>query len=469
MWYAYNPHWHIPDDYSGTLLATTKTHLKRKTTLSWETEDDDRSYVKEGTQLRATHVSGVSCAQERSRHDGSAHHVEVVLTPRSEELVREMDMRWIVYWDHFRRSHEPGVFIACSDTCLKRSWLRSQTQPAHEKIALCAGEQVTSESEPCLPRCIAADAHQAANHREVLISRKERSRLRNKQPRCPLCKYFVPDRDGLLRDIHGCFTDRTFGPNWPPCEPLDCEVPLHVPQLALLVPHGGYCNSGYVAAHGFRQLADQPFAVAVIIGNNHASWNQLALCDQVWQTPLGLIQPEMTGVAQLQELGWPVNRHLHSQEHSIENQLPFLQFIRPGVRIIPVGVGSVTIDEAAELATQVARLVAVHHAVLLGTTDFSHEGPSYGGPALPMNEITEITRTKDAPLLQAVHDMDAARLLELGKHSSMCGAGAAAVLLLACHKLGLTDAEQLRYLVNTEVTPCGSTTGFASFAFRPPA
>jgi len=383
--------------------------------------------------------------------------------------VREMDMRWTVLWDHFRRSHKPGVLIAASDTWLKRSWLQSQTQPAHEKIAVSAGEEVAPEGEPWLPRCSVEDTQLASIHRKLLISMTERNRLRDKQPRCPLCKYFVPDRDRLLSDIHGCFTDSTFGPDWPPCNPLDCEVPLQRPPLALLVPHGGYCNSGYVAAHGFRQLADQQFSVAVIIGNNHACWNKLALCDQAWRTPLGLVQPDMTGVAQLQELGWPVNRHLHSEEHSIENQLPFLQLIRPGVRIIPIGVGSVTMDEAAELATQVARLVAVHHAVLLGTTDFSHEGPSYGGPALPMDEITELTRTKDAPLLQAVHDMDATRILELGRHSSMCGAGATAVLLLACHKLGFTKAEQLQYLVNTEVTPCGSTTGFASFAFRPPA
>jgi len=57
---------------------------------------------------------------------------------------------------------------------------------------------------------------------------------------------------------------------------------------------------------------------------------------------------------------------------------------------------------------------------------------------------------------------------ELGRKSSMCVSGAAAVLIISCKKLGFTDAHLLKYLVNTEVTPCGSTTGFAAFAFSPP-
>jgi len=175
----------------------------------------------------------------------------------------------------------------------------------------------------------------------------------------------------------------------------------------------------------------------------------------------------MDFVEELRSRGYPVNRQVHDQEHSIENQLPFLVSIQPGVRLVPVGVGAVDLAAASRIAGDIAALVAKcgDEVVLLGTTDFSHEGPAYGGAHMTVEGVTALTRTKDAPLLHAVKCMDAARLLELGKRSSMCGAGAAAVLLLACQTLGWTTSRLLKYNVNTEISPDYSTTGFAAFSF----
>jgi len=294
-------------------------------------------------------------------------------------------------------------------------------------------------------------------------------RLRAKAPRPPLCKYFASEAEALLQDLHRCFSDSRFGPGvtLPMAENIPRQKNLGE-QLALLLPHGGYCNSGFVAAHGFQLLmAMDRRPTVIIIGNNHQSWHKVALCDQTWSTPIGPVEPDMRLVEDLSAYGYKIDRNVHAEEHSIENQIPFLRYIWPGTRILAVGVGALDVDEANSLGQRIAELALKYGAVLLGTTDFSHEGPSYGGPAMSMEDVTDLTRRKDAPLLDAVQGMDASNLLRLSKSSSMCGPGSAAVFLLACRALGLTRSERLQYLVNTEVTPCTSTTGFATFSFKP--
>jgi AmmeMemoRadiSam system protein B len=203
-------------------------------------------------------------------------------------------------------------------------------------------------------------------------------------------------------------------------------------------------------------------------------------------------------VAQLRNEGLPVDNSLHAAEHSIENQLPFLQAIhgalaeasvgqtrprderacvpvpadRGRLKIVPVGVGALSWSEASALAQRLANFVRSRGLLLLGTTDLSHEGPAYrpnDHADMTMEEATALTREKDAALLDAIARHDARALDALGRVDgcSACGIGAAVVTLLTCRALGLTRAERLRYLVNTEVTPAGSTTGFAAFAFRP--
>ena len=174
-------------------------------------------------------------------------------------------------------------------------------------------------------------------------------------------------------------------------------------------------------------------------------------------------------------------RQLDAEEHSIENQLPLLQTPmpehaeqggRPGGDFLPIGVGSVDPMEAEKLADDLAALIEIEGLLgegdrgvaALGTTDFSHEGPFYGGPVLPTREITRITREKDDQVLKAMEIGDVEMPQEKGRQISMCGLGAACVLLHLGDRLGLRKRRMLKYLVNTEVhRDCSSTAGFAAF------
>lgn len=481
LWYIYSPHWQLPRGRwhqrfllkQDQLRALQATCLKRSTALSRELAAEAQRGVPEGQLLNVQHLMPVSDPQERSLHSGSAEHLEVILTPRSAKLIEDLqvttsqDGPWYIYAPHWIRRNA-SIITAKEDTWIKRSCQRSDLLPGHLKIAVAGGEMLVHEAGDLSTRL----TMNTVEHWKVHLPSDVLARMRKIEPRFPLCKYFSPYREGLLDDILTCFSNAGLG-SIAENKIHEASIlgdneprPIRRGKIALLLPHGAYCNSGFVAAHGFAKLSNRQVARAIIVGNFHAAWNKVALCDQVWHTPIGRSAPDLEGLAYLQEQGYKVDRQVHSEEHSVENQIPFLQYHHPGARILPIGVGVLSLSEAERLASHIAQLVGGREGtVLLGTTDFSHEGHAYGGPSLPMEEVTELTRRKDAPLLKAVLEMDAERLLQLSAGSSMCGAGAAAVFLLSCQKLGYRHPAMLRYMVNTEVTPCDSTTGFASFAF----
>ena len=111
-----------------------------------------------------------------------------------------------------------------------------------------------------------------------------------------------------------------------------------------------------MAAHGFTLLRGMDLSLAIIIGNNHAAWNRLALCDQDWLTPLGLVLTDQQALRKFQSrCPAEVKREVHASEHSIENQLPFLQYLQPKCQILPIGVGAVDLQEAQEIASNIAQ------------------------------------------------------------------------------------------------------------------
>ena len=137
-------------------------------------------------------------------------------------------------------------------------------------------------------------------------------------------QFYEWNKRSLEDDIKSCF--------------LDSRGPQKLPKIkneqnkikGVIVPHAGYMYSGAIAAHSYNFLAENGFAdTFVILGPNHTGYGSgvSIMTEGAWETPLGTV---------------PINRDLakkickdivdndetaHKYEHSIEVQLPFLQFI----------------------------------------------------------------------------------------------------------------------------------------------
>ena len=146
--------------------------------------------------------------------------------------------------------------------------------------------------------------------------------------------FYAATKEALVRQIRNCFLHR-LGPGSLPEVSEDGERRI----AGLVSPHAGYMYSGPVAAHGYHRLAsDGKPEVFVILGPNHTGYGSpVSMVDRcVWVTPLGeAVVDEDVAKAIFRASGIvDVDPVAHRYEHSIEVQLPFLQYLYgPSIRL----------------------------------------------------------------------------------------------------------------------------------------
>ena len=143
---------------------------------------------------------------------------------------------------------------------------------------------------------------------------------------------------------------------------------------ALIVPHAGYVYSGAIAAAAYRRLAAgcEDIRRVVLLGPAHRVPLQgLAVpTSDCFATPLGDVTVDRAGVASALELPQVSEcDSAHALEHSLEVQLPFLQTLLPGFRLVPLAVGDAT---AAEVAEVIELLWDGPETLIVVSSDLSH-------------------------------------------------------------------------------------------------
>lgn len=120
--------------------------------------------------------------------------------------------------------------------------------------------------------------------------------------------------------------------------------PLEVTPTMIIVPHAGYVYSGPVAAVGYRAIADRRPRRLVALGPSHyRAFRGVAGPDaDALQTPLGLV-----AVDSYRPAGVSDDADVHSEEHSLEVQLPFLQTLFEAFTVLPLLTGGTSPDETA--------------------------------------------------------------------------------------------------------------------------
>ncbi|WP_430813084.1 AmmeMemoRadiSam system protein B [Carboxylicivirga sp. RSCT41] len=152
-----------------------------------------------------------------------------------------------------------------------------------------------------------------------------------------------------------------------------------LPIRALIVPHAGYVFSGNVAAAAYGQIKDESFETVFLIGSSHkASYSGAALsAASSFETPLGEIVLNKQIIDELcaKSTCFHLGDDMHSEEHSLEVQLPFIQELLPGVSIVPILIGSKDITEIQEIAAQLQDYFTPSNLFVI-STDFSHYPPA---------------------------------------------------------------------------------------------
>ncbi len=213
-------------------------------------------------------------------------------------------------------------------------------------------------------------------------------------------------------------------------------MPVDVPSPVLggVVPHAGWVFSGATAARVFAALNAEPLPETIVLFGAVHSWGVTRPSmygSGVWRTPIGDVSvDEELAQAVLRTAGnLIVNQpEAHAHEHSIEVQLPFIAYLFPSARILPIAVPPLaTAHEVGHAVARAARELG-RRAPAIGSSDLTHYGPRYGlAPVGVGQRALQWTKENDARILELIIQMRAADVvIEAEAHSNACGAGAIA-------------------------------------------
>ncbi len=212
--------------------------------------------------------------------------------------------------------------------------------------------------------------------------------------------------------------------------------------VGLVSPHAGLRYSGPVAAHGYGLLrvpAAKPGLTAVLVGpSHHAAFDGVAVHARgAWETPLGRAPIDEELSQALLDAGPVVfeDPDVHRGEHSLEMQMPFLQRLVPGLRIVPLLMGSQSREEVDALATALAKALAGHEALLVASSDLSHYQPAVVANRADAAVVDEVGRFDDEALMTRLET----------RHNVACGGGPVVAVMKAARALGADRATVLKY------------------------
>jgi AmmeMemoRadiSam system protein B len=234
-------------------------------------------------------------------------------------------------------------------------------------------------------------------------------------------------------------------------------------KVVLVSPHAGYMYSGPVAAYGYYACSYlRRIELVVIAGPNHYGIGSgvATVREGVWETPLGRVEIDGDSARRLVDLSGIIDfdDSAHIKEHSIEVQIPFLQYIfHDKIKILPISMMLQDMNTAIDVGKAIADCVKDKKFLLIASSDFTHYEPQ------------EVASRKDSEAIKAILQMDVSKLYDVieNLNITMCGYGPVAAMITAAKELSITNGKLLKYATSGDITgDYSSVVGYASILFQ---
>ena len=265
--------------------------------------------------------------------------------------------------------------------------------------------------------------------------------------------FYPRDPTRLKQTIEDCFT-HPLGPGKLPSKCLKDRC-----ITGLVLPHAGYMYSGPVAAHGYLALSEEkaPETAIILCPNHTGVGSAIAMVREgSWETPLGRspIDTDLADAILKETKIIDIDESAHKYEHSIEVQLPFLQYLYGSkISIVPICMGLQDLDTSREVGNAVASTMKDRNTLVIASTDLTHQEPQ------------QSANRKDRLVLDAIVAMDEKQLQNVVHVNGIttCGYGPVSSVLIASKALGADRAEILSYHTSGDITgDLGAVVGYAS-------
>ncbi len=215
----------------------------------------------------------------------------------------------------------------------------------------------------------------------------------------------------------------------------------------IISPHAGYIYSGKVAGSVYSStILPENY---VLLGPSHVYMDsRIAIMKQgTWRTPLGdvPVNEELAEMISSTDASVSQEDEVHTKEHSLEVQLPWLQFFKKEFTIVPLCISYYAdYNDLEELGKAVAKSIKEFRedTLIIASTDMSHQ------------ETQVVAKNKDHKAIRQILNLDPEKLVDTVKKESisMCGFQPTAAALIAAKELGASTATLIQYQTSGDIT-----------------
>ncbi|MBD3248911.1 AmmeMemoRadiSam system protein B [Candidatus Woesearchaeota archaeon] len=276
--------------------------------------------------------------------------------------------------------------------------------------------------------------------------------------------FYEDDFSELDKQIITCFEE---GTGSLPASKKDKDI------KGIIAPHAGYAFSGKCQAWAYKEVgeAEMP-SVYIVLGTNHSGIGGTCTLIEDFEMPFGKVKVDKEFAKSMIGKSINENKEAHSKEHSIEVQLPFLQFVNKDrlkeVMIVPILVRHG--EDYERLAKDIVNTAKQldRKIIVIASSDFTHYGISYA--YIPFTDnVNKKVHEMDKKAIEFLEKMDAFSFIEYVNTNQMtvCGAYAIAAAVETCKLLGGEKGKLLRYYTSGDVTgDYGNSVGYGAILFK---
>ena len=241
---------------------------------------------------------------------------------------------------------------------------------------------------------------------------------------------------------------------------LDPNLPKK-DAFAVVSPHAGYMYSGKVAGAVYS-CVNLP-KIFIILSPNHtgAGAEGAIMTETGWETPLGVATINKKLALSILEKSSHLTEDplAHFHEHSLEVQIPFIQYLVPDLTFVPICLGFNQLSILKELGSAIAQAIKEYdeRVLLISSTDMTHF------------ENQSSAERKDRMAIDKIIALDSDGLHEtvIANHITMCGVAPTVAVIQAAKQLGAREAELIKYSTSGMVSrDFSSVVGYAGLVIR---
>lgn len=263
-------------------------------------------------------------------------------------------------------------------------------------------------------------------------------------------QFYPAGKEALLQELEKCFSS--------------AKADFKGKAYGIIAPHAGYVYSGNAAALSYKAIQGGKAKRFIILAPDH---NGLCLnpttTKEDFETPLGIVKTDTEFAEKLMKK-CSFLKEARIQEHAVEVQLPFLQYLFKEFKIVPIVIPSPQYYK--ELGKAIASLAK--DSVIICSSDFTHYGASYGFMPFDAKNAKEGMKKLDSGAIKFIEKLDSEGFLKYVEETgaTICGEYAIAAAIEAVKAMGAKKGALLNYYTSGDIIgDYLSAVGYAAVVF----